>query len=334
MTLKYDYNLQTFYNENAISYYLLGAFITDGCVYKNGKTTYACQLSSCDRDWLEDIAKLIGTNLNIHQFTENYFGLRITRNEIAQWFINHGCTPRKTYDITLPMIPDKYFADFMRGCIDGDGSLGTYVSNGNTQRRCVLISASEIFLQNIQEKLFEKQIQTTITNRGKQNSTLNDKKINATVNSYSLNASSTNCFKLLKLIYYPKHSISLERKKLLAEEIITHYENRITPDLRNISHFNIGCKIDWPEDNLLLEMINKSNIEQLSITLGVHPTAIRNRLKCRGLYDQIVKYQKVFLPPDDELKILLKQYNYTQLSKHLDVGYKTLLRKLKERGLK
>ena len=27
---KYKYNLQTFYNEDAISYYLLGAFITDG----------------------------------------------------------------------------------------------------------------------------------------------------------------------------------------------------------------------------------------------------------------------------------------------------------------
>ena len=132
MTIKYDYNLSVLYNEDDISFYLLGAFITDGCVYKNNGNTYACQLSSCDKDWLETIKKILGKNLNIHQFKENYWGIRITRNEIAQWFIKHGCIPQKTYSITLPQIPEKFFSDFLRGCIDGDGSIGTYVSKKQT----------------------------------------------------------------------------------------------------------------------------------------------------------------------------------------------------------
>ncbi len=118
MTIKYNYNFSVFNNEDDISYYLLGAFITDGCVYINNinkkSINYAIQLSSCDIDWLNDIKNIIGVNLKLHKFKDNYYGIRIIRNEIAQWFINHGCLPRKTLNVKLPIIPNKYMPDFLR----------------------------------------------------------------------------------------------------------------------------------------------------------------------------------------------------------------------------
>lgn len=280
----YEYNMSFFNNEDNNSYYLLGAFITDGCVYKNGPNTYACQISSCDIDWLNKIKNLIGTNLKLHQFKANYYGIRITRNEIANWFIVHGCTPQKTYNITLPYIPDIYFKDFVRGCIDGDGSLGEYYSNKNIKHSCQIISASKNFLEQLQIKLKSFLIHTTITNRGKQNSEINGKQIIAKTNSYSLNAYGTNCFKLLQFAYYNNHSISLERKKIIANKIIDHYNNKKIMDLRKIPKLNKGCKIQWPCDDDLIKMIRATNCSQVAKELGVHNTAVRSRLKRRGLY--------------------------------------------------
>src|ERR1700677_3649674 len=45
----YNYNTSVFTNENAISYYLLGAFITDGSVRKSGNRV---EITSMDKEWL------------------------------------------------------------------------------------------------------------------------------------------------------------------------------------------------------------------------------------------------------------------------------------------
>lgn len=234
MSKKYNYNLSVLNNEDDISYYLLGAFITDGCVYKNNPTTHACQISSCDESWLNDIKNIMGTNLKLHKFKENYYGIRICQNEIAQWFINHGCLPKKTYNVEVPNIPELYFKDFLRGCIDGDGSLGTYYSKSTVKRVCSLISASEKFLTQLQDKLNSLNIKGHIINRGKNSSFVNGKEVKATVDSYCLNFYGTNCYQLLKFIYYDNHRLSLDRKYKLAKEIINYYDSLPVLDRRKI----------------------------------------------------------------------------------------------------
>lgn len=289
--LKYNYNTQIFYQEDEISYYLLGAFITDGCVYKNNPTTYACQLSSCNKDWLDTIKDVIGTNLKLHKFKENYYGIRIIRKEIAQWFIDHGCLPQKTLNITLPNIPDIYMKDFLRGCIDGDGSIGTYQNKNYYKRTCSLISASLIFLEKIKLYLTSKDISSTIIEK-RQNkpSIVNGKPIIQKYPCYSLNTYGKNAYKFLKLIYYPNHKLSLSRKLNLAQQIIDFYEKSEITDKRKIRKLNINTKINWLPDNELINLINKSNVEQVAKQLGVHGTTIRNRLKKRGIYDKIIKH--------------------------------------------
>lgn len=333
-TIKYNYNFSVFTNEDEISYYLLGAFITDGCIYKSSKNSYACQLSSCDQDWLNSIKNRIGSNLKLHKFKENYYGIRIIRDNISQWFISHGCHPRKTYNVTLPLIPNQYFADFMRGCIDGDGSIGIYTDKKNVVKRsCQLISASKVFLEKIQNILQEKNINSTIINRGKHDGQINGKIIKANVNSYSLNFGGKNCYQFLKYIYYNNHVLSLQRKNKLAQEIIKFYETSEVIDKRHISHFDLGCKILWPTDEDLLKMINESNIEKLSKKLGVHGVAIRRRLQRRNIYNQVIKYQKVCLPSKEILLDMIKNKTYTEIAKELNTTIKTLRKKMKQLGL-
>lgn len=287
MSIKYIYNFSVFYNEDEISYYLLGAFITDGCIYKNGKNTFACQISSCDEDWLQNIKNIIGINLKLHKFKENYWGVRIIRNEIAQWFISHGCFPKKTLTVKMPIIPIKYMPDFLRGCIDGDGSIGTYF-NKSTKRTCCLISASKEFLDEVQKYLLSIGIKSGITEKKqKKPSQLNGKLVIQKHKCYNLYTTGQNCFRFLKHIYYDNNQLNLPRKYKLAKEIIYFYENNLITDKRRNKSFNVGCKILWPENEDLLNMINQSNVEQVAKKLGVHGTAIRNRLKRRNLYDKI-----------------------------------------------
>lgn len=58
-------------------------------------------------------------------------------------------------------------------------------------------------------------------------------------------------------------------------------------DLRNISHFDKGCKINWPSNKKLIKMIIETSATDVSRKLGVHLTAVINRLKRRKLYHLI-----------------------------------------------
>lgn len=48
--------------------------------------------------------------------------------------------------------------------------------------------------------------------------------------------------------------------------------------------FNINCKVDWPSDLDLYEMVKSSSYKAIAKQLGVSNIAVRERLKRRGLY--------------------------------------------------
>lgn len=57
-------------------------------------------------------------------------------------------------------------------------------------------------------------------------------------------------------------------------------------DLRRTTkkNFNFLNKIDWPPIKELVDMVLESNCSEVARKLGVHNTAVRGRLKRRGLY--------------------------------------------------
>lgn len=61
-------------------------------------------------------------------------------------------------------------------------------------------------------------------------------------------------------------------------------------DGRRKSVFGVGQKIEWPPDDELVKLCNELSCERAAKQLGVHGTAIRGRLKRRGLYDKVSKF--------------------------------------------
>ena len=100
---KYTYNSDVFTNEDDVSYYLLGAFMTDGCVVmRNGspvraeylaihKTPSNTRKKLCERDVIE-IRQLLPPH-NISQIARDY---GVSWNTIDRVFTNQSWKHVKT----------------------------------------------------------------------------------------------------------------------------------------------------------------------------------------------------------------------------------------------
>ena len=76
------------------------------------------------------------------------------------WLLSLGLMPAKSLRLGPIAVPDEFFPDFVRGCIDGDGSIVTYRDHFNARKKPTyvydrlyvsIVSASPEFLPWIQE---------------------------------------------------------------------------------------------------------------------------------------------------------------------------------------
>lgn len=219
--IRYNYNHNIFYNEDDISYYILGAFMTDGCIQINGKSSWIITLSSKDEDWLQLIRQFICPEMKIGQGNKVKV-LNITNKEIGNWFISKGCVPRKSMIIEVPILPEKYMPDFLRGCWDGDGCISSFKKKSNNKiiYSSYLCSASLIFLEKIASFLKNKEINCSICKVNKKACQINNRNIIPQNAHYRLSLGSIASYKLVSLLYYPNHKLSMPRKNNKAKEII------------------------------------------------------------------------------------------------------------------
>lgn len=114
---KYNTNHLILLNEDDISYYLLGAYITDGNVEKK-KNSY-----SKDFDWIESIKNILSPDRPIYSKLNKLFTLKISDIKTYNWLLSKGCIANKSISVKFPNVPENYIPDFIRGCIDGDGCI-------------------------------------------------------------------------------------------------------------------------------------------------------------------------------------------------------------------
>lgn len=220
---KYEYDVSVFTNENANSYYLLGAFMTDGHIrHDEHEHVYCSVITSKDRDWLETMSELVCPDKPIYDSKESEaYSLVLSHKHIAEWFISKGCTPHKSLTIQFPLVPPAYLRDFIRGCFDGDGCLCIYTAKARKTRQVYsyISSASEPFIQSFAQHLASVDISTTISRSKLCDSVINGRKLTAKNHLYRLHLSKLNTLKLCQFIYYDD-CLCLSRKQEKAREII------------------------------------------------------------------------------------------------------------------
>lgn len=112
--------------------YFLGFIASDGCIYKpntpNKQNILRISIQKNDEEVLIKLQEALKTNKPLGYLTKKkskreYVSLEISSNKIVEDIENVGLHERKTYGNTIANIDEKYMPAFIRGYIDGDGSI-------------------------------------------------------------------------------------------------------------------------------------------------------------------------------------------------------------------
>ncbi|MEW6213412.1 MAG: hypothetical protein AB1631_34275, partial [Acidobacteriota bacterium] len=114
--VKYPVDVEVFLREDALSFYLLGVFLSDGNIEKisgNKSGLYRVGISSCDADWLEMIRDTLSPNRPIWKRKDQEVRrMEISNQEIAQWLLKWGCHERKSLTGVTQSRQIKYHQGF------------------------------------------------------------------------------------------------------------------------------------------------------------------------------------------------------------------------------
>jgi len=109
--------------------YAIGLLTSDGCLSKNGRHI---NLTSKDLEQLKTFKKCLCLNVKIGiKYSGNgsgrpYYQVQFGDVLFYKFLNSIGLFSAKSKTISSVLVPDEYFADFLRGYFDGDGSSYSY----------------------------------------------------------------------------------------------------------------------------------------------------------------------------------------------------------------
>jgi hypothetical protein len=139
--------------------YALGLMATDGNL---SRRRGQLSLVSKDLDQIETLRRCLQLEARISRVRSSTGFLHKVQwydRGLYDWFLRVGLTPAKSRTLGPLAVPDEPYADFFRGCIDGDGSVLVYTDRYHATKNpsyvyerlyVSLVSASRPFLEWIQ----------------------------------------------------------------------------------------------------------------------------------------------------------------------------------------
>lgn len=140
-------------------WYVVGLITTDGCLSKDGRHI---DITSKNRKHLEAVKDALGLKVKIGLKTSGgnlmYPRLQFGDVNFYRFLENIGLSKKKSLVLREIDINGKYFRDFLRGVIDGDGSICTWIHKSNFHRQWSLriVSAAPIFINWLKRRVEEK----------------------------------------------------------------------------------------------------------------------------------------------------------------------------------
>ena len=218
-------NLNFFKKWNSLMAYVCGFFAADGNMTFNERGAYYWSIQIKDEILLRKIRHAVSSNhkISIREKTNDFgtkkrvYRMQIGSKEMCEDLRSLGFSERKTFNMTLPKIPEKYLSHFVRGYFDGDGNVWTgYVHKDRATPllaiQTVFTSCSNNFLEGLRIRLEQSGIGNCVVRKGKGN-------------YYRLTYSILSSLKLYNFMY--NHGVImetlhpyLERKKIVFDDYI------------------------------------------------------------------------------------------------------------------
>ncbi|CAN5702984.1 hypothetical protein BH11PAT2_BH11PAT2_05670 [soil metagenome] len=199
--------------------YVIGLIASDGNLSPDGRHI---SLTSKDYEIVSTAKSILGLKSTIGRKSrggsqdKKYYVLQFSNVRFYRFLLSIGLTPAKSRTIAKIDVPTIQFADFLRGCIDGDGSIGAYShpESSKPQIRLRLCSASPAFLHWVHitiKELYEI--------RG--GFYYHDKRGKADILSFGSRDSLT----LFGILYYTDQVPALSRKREIAQKYMLEWRN-------------------------------------------------------------------------------------------------------------
>lgn len=133
-------------------WYIIGLIATDGNLSKDGRHI---NITSKDRKFLFLVKKALKLKNKIGRKARGNLGEKIYSQlqfgdvKFYKYLEDIGLTKKKSLTMRALEIDKNYFLDFLRGVIDGDGSISTWIHRTNSHRQWSLriVSAAPVFIQ-------------------------------------------------------------------------------------------------------------------------------------------------------------------------------------------
>ncbi len=197
--------------------YAIGLITSDGNLSTDGRhIVFVSKDGELARTFKRclNLDNAIGRRVRGGETEKRYFIVQFGDKNFYKFLTSIGLMAAKSRKLKSVQVPDDYFVDFFRGCIDGDGTIGTFSHPETTrpQIRLRLASASRDFLEWIHGK-----IKTIFQiNRG----WISSSKCHSGEFCYYLCFGNKDSLSLLKSMYYDDVKYFLPRKREIASRIL------------------------------------------------------------------------------------------------------------------
>jgi len=264
---KYEINTNFFKKPTSQMSYILGFLMADGR-FEPTSVSFVVGKKK-DRVLLRKINQVMESNYPLKKRKDGSFRLRIFNPIIIRDLQKLGINFGKMKNTSLPNISPRFFRDFIRGYLDGDGwitadkqkmEISVGFSNGNYK-----------FLNELIERL-NKKLSLGICNLRKKEKATKKNKI---FTCYQVEYYSKNAYKILNYLYVnlKKDDLFLPRKYQRYLKAIKIYE-----ELKRGSKLwrKVERKFNMPMEELLKQLYFKEKLNGVEIAnkLKVHPSSI------------------------------------------------------------
>lgn len=153
MLMRHKYNENLFDTWTEESAYALGWLATDGCVQYVPGERYGIRWELTDLDAIKTLLSIFSATNGVYTRETGgkpLYSIYLRGQHIVRRVMDLGITPRKTHSLKYPPVPKELHRHFIRGVLDGDGSvLILNKSNGGKQLTMKICGASKEFLESI-----------------------------------------------------------------------------------------------------------------------------------------------------------------------------------------
>ena len=191
--------------------YCVGLLVSDGNLSKDGRHIV---LVSKDKSLIKtfknclDLENRIANKKSGYNKNGRYYYVQFGNVKLYRWLNNIGVTQNKSKTIGKLSIPQKYFFDFTRGLLDGDGCVTSFnhPESRYPQIRVKFTSGSKNFIVWLRDR-----IDSFLDIKGK---------IEKIPRAFQLIYYKNDSIELLRRIYYKNAGICLNRKLVKTERLL------------------------------------------------------------------------------------------------------------------